>query len=91
MPSTDTEQVEKSEDDAKYLSLHSPVESVDNISHNELCTTEESVLNKGLNFATIIKLIPYIIAPIDEIEDETRWKVKQILEKVNQSKPNITK
>ena len=37
---------------------HSPVEDVVNISKRQQTTPEESVLNKGLNFATTIKRIP---------------------------------
>ena len=59
------------------------------------------MLNKGLNFATTIKQIPYLdmIAPIEEAAlnipqaraDELRWKVRQVLEKSKSPKPNITK
>ena len=60
-----------------------------------------SVLNKGLIFATTIKRIPYfdLIAPIEEAAlkvpktkaDELRWKVRQAIEKLKPSKPNISK
>ena len=59
------------------------------------------MLNKGLNFATTIKRIPYLdlIAPIEDAvlivpkakADELRWKVRQALEKSKPPKPNISK
>ena len=59
------------------------------------------MLNKGLNFATTIKRIPYLdlIAPIENAAlkipkaraDELRWKVRQALEKSKPPKPNISK
>ncbi|XP_029657212.1 uncharacterized protein LOC115231293 [Octopus sinensis] len=80
---------------------HPPVKAVINVSIRHLESSEEAVLNKGLNFATTIKRIPYlyIIAPIEEIAikmpkaqgDELRWKVRQVLEKAKLPKPNITK
>ena len=54
-----------------------------NISKQQLTTPEKSVLNKGLNFATTIKQIPYVdlIAPIEDAAleipkartDELKW------------------
>ena len=57
------------------------------------------MLNKGFNFATTIKRIPYLdlIAPIEDTAleipkaDELRWKVRQALEKSKPPKPNISK
>ncbi|XP_029653438.1 uncharacterized protein LOC115226568 [Octopus sinensis] len=79
----------------------SPVKAVINVSSQHLGSSEEAVLNKGHNFATTIKRIPYldIIASIEEITvkipkargDELRWKVRQVLEKAKLSEPNITK
>ena len=67
----------------------------------QLTTPEKLVLNKGLNFATTIKRIPYldIIASIEDAAlkipkastDELRWKVRQVLEKSKPPKPNISK
>ena len=50
----------------KIQSHYSPVEAIVNISKRQLTTPENLVLNKGLNFATTIKRIPYLdlIAPI---------------------------
>ena len=47
---------------------YSPVKAIVNISKRQLTTPEKSVLNKGLNFATTIKQIPYwdLIAPIED-------------------------
>ena len=47
---------------------YSTVKTIVNISKQELTTSEKSVLNKGLNIATTIKLIPYLdlIAPIED-------------------------
>ena len=66
-----------------------------------LTNLEKSVLNKGLNFATTIKRIPYLdhIVPIEDatlkipkaMADELRWKVRQALEISNPPKPNISK
>ncbi|XP_029648363.1 uncharacterized protein LOC115222319 [Octopus sinensis] len=80
---------------------HPPVNAVINVSSQHLESFEEAILNKGLNFATTIKRIPYldIIAPIEEIAinipkalgDELRRKVRQVLEKAKLPKPNITK
>lgn len=39
---------------------HPTVKAVINISHHQLSTPEESVLNKGLNFAETIKWITYL-------------------------------
>ncbi len=52
----------------KIQSHYSPVEAIVNISKRQLTTPEKSVLNKGLNFATTIKRIPYLnlIAPIED-------------------------
>ena len=52
----------------KIQSHYSPVEAVVNISKRQLTTLGKSVLNKGLNFATTIKRIPYLdlIAPIED-------------------------
>ena len=68
-------------------------------SKRQLTTPEKSVLKKGLNFGTTIKLIPYLdlIVPIEDTAlkipkagaDELRWKVK--LEKSKPPKPNISK
>ena len=48
--------------------VHSPVEAIVNISKRQLTTPEKSVLNKGLNFASTIKPIPYLdlTAPIED-------------------------
>ncbi|XP_029646753.1 uncharacterized protein LOC115220750 [Octopus sinensis] len=80
---------------------HPPVKAVINVSSRYLESSEEAVLNKGLDFATTIKRISYlyIIAPIEERAvkipkvqgDELRWKVRQVLEKAKLPKPNITK
>ena len=50
----------------KIQSHYSPVEANVNIGKRQLTTPEKSVLNKGLNFTTTIKRIPYLdlIAPI---------------------------
>ena len=82
----------------KIQSHYSPVEAIVNISKRQLTTLEKSVLNKGLNFATTIKRIPYLdlIAPIKDAAlkifkaraDELRWKVRQALEKSKPPKPN---
>ena len=84
----------------KTQSHYSPVEAIVNISKRQLTTPEKSVLNKGLNFATTIKRIPYLdlIAPIEGAAlkipkpraDELRWKVRQALEKSKPPKPNIS-
>ena len=52
----------------KIKSHYSLVEAIINISKRLLTTTEKSVLNKGLNFASTIKWIPYLdlIAPIED-------------------------
>ena len=80
---------------------YTPVEAIVNISKRQLTTPEKSVLNKGLNFATIIKWIPYLdlIVPIEDAAlkipkagtNELRWKVRQALEKSKPPKPNISK
>ena len=44
----------------KIQSHYSPVEAIVNISKRQLTTPEKLVLNKGLNFATTIKRIPYL-------------------------------
>ena len=44
----------------KIQSHYSPVEAIVNINKRQLTTPEKLVLNKGLNFATTIKLIPYL-------------------------------
>ena len=59
------------------------------------------MLNKGPNFTTAIKRIPYLdlIAPIDDAAlkipkaraDELKWKVRQALEKSKPLKPNFSK
>ena len=64
-------------------------------------TSEESLLNKCLNFATTIKWIPYLdlVAPIEEAAlkilkvqaDELRWKEGQAPEKLKPPKLNISK
>ena len=53
----------------KIQSHYSPVEAIVNISKWQLTTLENLVLNKGLNFATTIKRIPYLDL-IASIEDE---------------------
>ena len=85
----------------KIQSHYSPVEAIVNISKRQLTTPEKLVLNKGLNFATTIKRIPYLdlIASIEDAifkipkarADEIRWKVRQALEKPKPPKPNISK
>ena len=85
----------------KIQSYYSPVEAIVNISKRQLTTPEKSALNKGLNFATTIKRIPYLdlIAPIEDTAlkipkaraDELRSKVRQALEKSKPPKPNISK
>ena len=85
----------------KIQSHYSPMEAIVNISKQQLSTPEKSMLNKGLNFATTIKQIPYLdlIAPIEDAAlkihkakaDEQRWKVRQALEKSKPPKPNISK
>ena len=85
----------------KIQSHYSPVEAIVSISKRQLTTPEKSVLNKGLNFATTIKRIPYLdlIAPIEDAAlkipkaraDELKWKVRQALEKSKPPKPNISK
>ena len=79
---------------------YSPVEAIVNISKRYL-TPENSVLNKGLNFANTIKRIPYLnlIVPIEGTAlkipkaraDELRWKVRRALEKSKPPKPSISK
>ena len=44
----------------KMQSHYSPVDAIVNISKRQLTTSEKLVLNKGLNFATTIKRIPYL-------------------------------
>ena len=85
--------------DMKIQSHYSRVEAIVNISKRQLTAPEKSVLNKGINFATTIKRIPYLdlIAPIEDAAlkipkakaDELRWKVR--LEKSKPPKPNILK
>ena len=85
----------------KIQSHYSPVEAIVNISKRQLTTPEKSVLNKGLNFVTTIKRIPYLdlIALIEDTglkfpmtrANELRWKVRQLLEKSKPPKPNISK
>ena len=85
----------------KIQSHYSPVEAIVNISKRQLTTPKKSVLNKGLNFATTIKRIPYLdlIVPINDAAlkipkaraNELRWKVRQALEKSKPPKPNISK
>ena len=80
---------------------NSPVEAIDNISKRQLTTPEKLVQNKGLNFATTIKQIPFLdlIASVEDATlkipkarvDELRWKVRQALEKSKPQKPNISK
>ena len=84
----------------KIQSHYLPVEAIVNRSKRQP-TTEKSVLNKGLNFATIIKRISYVdlIVPIEDAalkipkarDDELIWKVRQALEKSKPPKPNISK
>ena len=52
----------------KIQSHYPPVEAIVNISKRQLTTPEKFVLNKGLNFATTIKRIPYLdlIASIED-------------------------
>ena len=78
----------------KIQSHCSTVEAILNINKRQPITPEKTMLNKGLNFATTIKRIPYLdlTAPIEEAAlkipkaraDELRWKVRLTLEK---SKP----
>ena len=85
----------------KIQSDYLPVEAIVNISKRQLTTLEKSVQNKGLNFATAIKRIPYLdlIAPIEDADlkipkaraDELRWEVRQAREKSKPPKPNISK
>ena len=80
---------------------YTPVKAIVNISNHQLTTSEESVLNNGLNFAMTIKWIPYLdlIALIKEPTlkihkaqaDELRFKVRQALEKSKLLKSNISK
>lgn len=55
------------------------MKDVINVSNRHLEYSEEAVLNKFLNFATIIKRIPYlnIIAPIDAIviKGTESWRI----------------
>ena len=44
----------------KIQSHYSPVEAIVNISKRLLTIPEKEVLNKGLNFATTMKRIPYL-------------------------------
>ena len=76
------------------------MKAIVNISKRQLTTHEKSVLNKGLNFATTIKRIPYLdlIASIEDAAlkipkasaNEQKWKVRQALEKSKPPKPNIS-
>ena len=85
----------------KIQSHYSPVIAIVNISKRQLTTPEKLVLNKGLNFATTIKRLPYLdlIVSIEDAAskipkaraDELRWKVRQALEKSKPPKPNISK
>ena len=52
----------------KIQSHCSPVKAIVNISKRQLTSPEKLVLNKGLNFATTIKRIPYLdlIATIED-------------------------
>ena len=79
---------------------HPPVKAVVNLSSRQLSHSEETVLNKGLNFATTTNCIPYldIITHVEELAlripttqgNEIRWKVRQVLEKAKPPKSNIT-
>ena len=85
----------------KIQSYYSPVEAIVNISKRQLTTPEKLVLNKGLNFVTTIKRIPYLdlIASIKDAAlkipkaraDELRWKVRRAFEKWKLAKSNISK
>ena len=82
----------------KIQSHYSPVEAIVNISKRQLTTPEKLVLNKGLNFATTIKRIPYLASIEDTAlkipkarADELKWRVRQALEKSKPPKPNISK
>ena len=78
-----------------------PIKAVVNLSNRQLTTAEETILNKGLNFATSTKRINNmdIVASIEETSsrigreqgDELRWKVRQALEKAKSPKANTTK
>ena len=71
----------------KTQSHYSPVEAIVNTNKRQLIIPEKSVLNKGLNFATSTKQIPYLYlkTPIEDAAlkipraraDELRWKMKQ--------------
>ena len=62
-------------------------QAIVNISKHQLTTSEKSVINKGLDFATIVKWISYLdlLAPIEKTAlkipkarvDEPRWKVRK--------------
>ena len=77
------------------------MEAIVNISQWQLTTSEKSVLNKSLKFATTIKRIPNLdlISPIEEVTlkfawacaDEPRWKMRQVLEKSKPLKSKISK
>ena len=85
----------------KIQAHYSAVKAIVSISKWQLTTSEKSVQNKGLNFATTVKRIPYLelIAPIEDTgmkipkarADELRLKVRQALEKSKPLKPNISK
>ena len=85
----------------KAQAHYTPMKAIVNISKRQLTTSEKSVLNKDLNFATTIKWMPYLdlIALIEVVAlniskacvDELRWKVRQALEKSKSLKPNISK
>ena len=83
----------------KIQAHYSPVKAIVNISKRQLTTPEKLVLNKGLDFTTTIKRVPYLylIAPIEDAAlkipkaqaDELKWKVRQALEKSKPPKSNI--
>ena len=87
------------DENSKYENPSPLITSESHCQHQQ--ATEKSVLNKGLNFTTTIKLIPYLdlITQIKDAAlkipkawaDELRWKVRQALKKSKPPKPNVSK
>ena len=85
----------------KIQSHYAPVDAIVNIFKRQLTIPEKLELNKGFNFATTIKRIPYLdlIASIKDAAlkipkaraDELRWKVRWSLEKSKPLKPKHLK
>ena len=77
-----------------------PINSVINLSSRLLSDSEQSILNKGLNFAMSEVSVPHLkfIAPIERITDklpkveaeELKWKVHRTLMKSRPPKSNIS-